>query len=119
MERRMSPLCANGTPNQAGRATAASRSRLASKAKSRIIALAALALVAGLIVGRPAPSAADVTPAGAQATIQDLCGTPLPGQARCLSERRVSPTTHRAATMGLSPASTPGGLGPADLADAY
>jgi hypothetical protein len=121
----MSPLCANGnpngtthgTPNPAGRATATSRSSLAGKARSRIIALAALALVAGLIVGRPAPAAADVTPVGTQVTVQDLCGTPLPGQARCLGERRISST--RAATMGLSPASTPGGLGPADLADAY
>jgi hypothetical protein len=98
----MISLCANGT----------------NRTHRRVLGIVALALVAGLIAGKPAPAAADVTPAGSQqATVQDLCGAPAPGQARCLSERRVGST--RAATMGLSPASTPGGLGPADLADAY
>ncbi|HEX4726657.1 MAG TPA: hypothetical protein VH298_02610, partial [Jatrophihabitans sp.] len=113
----MSPLCANGTANPASNLIEARR------VSRRIVAVAAFALLAGLIVGKPVPAVADVTPAGTQqAGIQDLCGTSMPGQARCLGERRIIPATQRAATMGVnpaSPASMPGGLGPADLADAY
>lgn len=119
----MSPHCANGTTEPAARSTAVSHTAKGRTRTSRVVAVAALALVAGLIVGKPAPAHADVTPTGATTGVQDLCATSVPGQARCLGERRVIPATHRAATMGVnpsvSPTSTPGGLGPADLADAY
>ncbi|HEU5269858.1 MAG TPA: hypothetical protein VFU36_08030, partial [Jatrophihabitans sp.] len=67
-------------------------------------------LGAGLLACSPS------APAGATTTVQDLCGTAVPGQARCLAERQVSTTSPMAATA--TPA-TPAGLGPADLADAY
>ncbi len=67
----------------------------------------------------PAPAAADTVPAG----VQQLCGTPAPGQARCLAERQLPGTAPQAGTaapaLGSATPATPAGLGPTDLADAY
>src|ERR1700709_329108 len=90
----------------------------------------AIALVAtAAVIALTSPNANAATP-----QIIQLCGTALPGQARCLAERQAP--TVGALTQGtlpsngtgpapaapgtsVSPSGTPGGYGPDDLASAY
>jgi hypothetical protein len=82
--------------------------------------LAASAVLAGMLatLGAAPASAAGVT-------TEDLCSAPTPGYAQCLGIRRVSSpgvtanSANRANSAGLSPATTPSGLRPADLLSAY
>jgi hypothetical protein len=72
-------------------------------------------LGAGLLASFTLPLAVPAAAAGP--TVQQLCGTPAPGQAGCLAERLMPGT---AAPMAATAApATLAGLGPADLADAY
>ena len=72
-------------------------------------------LAGGLLSSFALPFAAPAAAAGP--TVQQLCGTPGPGQAGCLAER-LAPGTAAPLASTASPA-MPAGLGPADLADAY
>lgn len=88
-----------------------------------VIAVTGLTAVAGLSTALTAAPAAAVTadPSTGVAT-QDLCGTPAPGQMRCLAVRRtdVSQVAALASSPGVAaPASTPAGYGPAELTSAY
>jgi len=76
-----------------------------------LISLAA----AGLLTCSTAVPMTAVAATTASVTVQQLCGAPAPGQASCLAERQVSTAT----AMTTATPATPGGLGPADLADAY
>jgi hypothetical protein len=81
--------------------------------RSRVVLTAAVLAMTATLAVHPGKAAADPVLA-----VQDVCGAAAPGQARCLSERVVPAQNHAAATE-VSPSSTPGGLGPADLIDAY
>jgi hypothetical protein len=72
----------------------------------------------GILLGAGLLSCATAvsTPAAATATVQHLCAAPAFGQAGCLAERQVATA---APLAGTAAPATPGGLGPADLADAY
>jgi hypothetical protein len=95
-------------PSRAGRRRRAALSSLLA------VGLFACAVAVPMPAVAQTTQTAETTPT-APAVVQ-LCGTPAPGQASCLAERQIPSASPAAATA--TPA-TPGGLGPADLADAY
>jgi hypothetical protein len=87
------------------------------------LAFCALLLVlAAFVVVNPNSASATTATASSSIAVEDLCGSALPGHARCLSMRQV--TGRRAVANNLagsnaSAAITPSGLGPSDLSEAY
>ena len=78
-----------------------------------LAALVGLALAGTTTLGT---SAAQAATNSSGATCVQVCGTPTPGRAACMAERR---TDVRSAPAGAVPAVAPVGYGPADLRQAY